>query len=101
MSTHRAVTPTREPALTIGAIAALVSPIITLLVTLGVDVPEGLETALVAVITAAGPLVAAVLIRARVTPTVDVVEQRAGGEVVAGPGHDTIAEGEVIRAVHE
>ena len=101
MNTHRKITPTSEPALTIGAIAALVGPVIALLVVLGVDVPTGLEAALVAVITAAAPIVAAILIRARVTPTQDVVERRDGGDVVAGGGHDTIVEGEKIRDVFE
>lgn len=101
MNTHRAATPTREPALTAGGIAALVSAVLALLVVLGVQLPVGFEAALLAVLAAAAPLVAAIVTRARVTPTVDVIEQRAGGDVVAGPGHDTIPEGEVIRAVHE
>lgn len=99
MNTHRGTTPAHEPAITVGAISALVSAGLALAVVLGVQLPDGLEAALIAVIAAATPIVAGIITRARVTPTVDVVERRDGGDVVAGAGHESIAEGEKIRDV--
>ena len=101
MNTHRKITPTSEPALSIGAISALISAVLALIVVLGVQLPDGFEAALIGVVAAAGPIIAAIITRARVTPTQDVVERRDGGDVVAGKGHDTIVEGEKIRAVYE
>lgn len=101
MNTHRADIPAREPAVSIGSITALVSAVLALIVVLGVTLPEGFEAALIGVITAAGPIIAGIVIRSRVTPVQDVVERRDGGRVVAGAGHDTIAEGAVIRPVHD
>ena len=99
MNTHRA--PTREPALTVGAISALVSALLALAVVLGLTLPEGFEAALLAVIAAGAPIVGAIITRARVTPIQDVVEARAGDRVVAGAGHDTIPVGADIRPVHD
>ena len=97
MSTHRAVTPTTEPALTVGAISALVSAVLALLVVLGVQLPEGFEAAVLAVLAAAVPIVSAVLIRARVTPNVSVVERVEQGTVIAGPANDLVHDGDPIR----
>lgn len=100
MNSHRAVTPAHEPAISIGSISAVISAGLALAVVLGADLPAGFEAALLALVAALGPIIAAIITRARVTPTVDVVERRDGGDVVAGKGHDTIAEGEKIRDVH-
>lgn len=100
-NTHRKTTPAREPAITVGTISALVSAVLALLVVLGLTLPDGFEAAVLAVLAAAAPIIAGVITRAKVTPTVDVVEKRDGDRVIAGPGHDTISEGETIRDVHD
>lgn len=101
MNTHRAITPATEPALTVGGITALVSAVLALLVVLGLTLPAGFEAALLAVIAAAAPIVAGIVTRAKVVPSARVVEQEDHGMVVAGKGHDTIAESSRIRAVHD
>lgn len=98
MNTHRK---TSEPAISIGSISAVISAGLALAVVLGLDLPAGFEAALLAFVAAAGPVIAAIITRARVTPNDRVVEADAGGTVVAGAGHDTIPEGEPIRAVHD
>ena len=102
-NTHRKVTPANEPVLTAGTVIALVEEVIVALTSFGVAItPEqhtaivGLVGAILAIVAAVLPLIAA---RRKVTPTADVVEQRSGGRVIAGPGHDTIAPGETIREV--
>lgn len=100
MNTHRKITPTTEPAISIGTISALVSAVLALIVVLGVQLPDGFEAALVGVIAAAGPIVGAIITRGKVTPNANVVEREQGGEVLAGAGHDTIAEGAKIRDAH-
>lgn len=100
MNTHRKITPTSEPVVSIGSISALVSAVLTLIVVLGVQLPDGFEAAVVGVIAAAGPIVAGVIARRYVTPNGRVVEREDHGVVFAGKGHDTIVEGEKIRDVH-
>ena len=100
MSTHRAVTPTREPVLTTAGVTAAAAAVVALVVAFGVDLTPAQTEAILGVVAVAAPLVV-IIARRWVTPSADVVEQRTGGEVVAGAGHDTIPEGEVIRAVHE
>jgi hypothetical protein len=58
----------------------------------------GLAGAVLAIAAAVLPLIAA---RRKVTPNSRVVEQEKDGVVIAGAGHDTIAEGETIRDVHD
>lgn len=99
MNTHRGTTPAHEPAISIGSVSAVISAGLALAVVLGLDLPAGFEAALLAFVAAAGPVIAAIITRARVTPTVDVVERRNGGDVLAGKGHESIAEGEKIRDV--
>lgn len=101
MNTHRSITPASEPALTVGGITALVSAVLALAVVLGLALPAGFEAALLAVIAAGAPIVAGIVTRAKVVPSVKVVEQEDHGMIVAGPGHDTIPEGQRIRAVHD
>ena len=57
-----------EPAITIGSIVALVAAVITLLVAFGVEVTNDQRDAILAIVSIGGPLVAAVLIRRKVTP---------------------------------
>jgi hypothetical protein len=104
-NTHRKVTPADEPVLSAGAIIALVEAIIVALTSFGVAItPEqhtaiiGLAGAVLAIAAAVLPLIAA---RRKVTPNSRVVEQEKDGVVIAGAGHDTIAEGETIRDVHD
>lgn len=100
--THRR---TPEPVLNAGLLIALLEAVIAALVAFGVSVtPDqhtaiiGLAGAVLAVISAVVPALAA---RSRVTPVSEVVERRAGGDVVAGEGHEDIPDGVKIRAVHD
>lgn len=70
MNSHRASTSplATEPAVTIGAISALVAAVLVLLVQLGVPISEDLQVAILAVIAAAAPIATGILTRARVTP---------------------------------
>lgn len=101
MNTHRATVPGREPVITVGTISALVAAILALLVAFGIDIPDDVQSGILAVIATAAPIVAGVIARRYVTPAQDVVERRDGDRVIAGAGHDTIAEGETIRDVHD
>ena len=56
----------REPVLSIGAISALVSAVLALLVVLGISLPDGFEAALLGVIAAAGPIIAGIIARRHV-----------------------------------
>lgn len=99
MNTHRATA--TEPVVTVGMVSALVAAILALLVAFGIDIPEDVQTGILGLIAVAAPIVAGVIARKYVTPNDKVVEQEDHGMIVAGKGHDTIAEGEPIRAVHD
>lgn len=100
MNTHRAITPTSEPVLTTAGITAAVAAVIALIVAFGVELSEVQTTAILGVVAVLAPLVVTIA-RRYVTPNDKVVELDDGGMVVAGKGHDTIPEGEKIRAVHD
>ena len=57
-----------EPAITIGTISAAVSAIIALLVAFGVPLTEDQQIAILGVVAALGPIVAAVITRRFVSP---------------------------------
>jgi len=57
-----------EPAVTIASIVALVGAAITLLVVFGVQVTDDQRDAVLAFVAVAGPIVAGLLIRRKVTP---------------------------------
>lgn len=59
---------TNEPAVTIGAVSALVASAIALLVAFGVDITPDQRAAILAFVAAVGPLASALLIRRKVTP---------------------------------
>lgn len=100
MNTHRATVPAREPLVSTATITAAVSAAIALLVAFGVDLTETQTTAILGVVAVLAPLVV-ILARRWVTPNDKVVELDDDGMIVAGKGHDTIPEGEKIRAVHD
>lgn len=100
MNTHRKIAPATEPVLTTAGITAAVAAVIALLVAFGVELSEVQTTAILGVVAVIAPLVV-ILARQWVTPNDKVVELDDGGMVVAGKGHDTIPEGEKIRAVHD
>ena len=60
--------PQREPAVIIGAITAAVASVLALLTAFGIDLDQGQQVAILGIIAGVGPLVAAILTRARVTP---------------------------------
>lgn len=92
-------TNTTEPAVIVGAISAVVASILVLLVAFGFDITPDQTAAILGVVAAVGPIVAALVIRRKVTPNVNVVEAvTRDGEVVAGPANE-IATGEVIRTI--
>lgn len=55
-----------EPVITIGGVSAVISAIIALVVVLGVQLPDGLEAAIIGVVAAAGPIVAGLISRRKV-----------------------------------
>ncbi len=57
---------TTEPAITIGAVTAVIGAIISLLVALGLDISNEVQNALLGLIAVGAPLVSAILTRARV-----------------------------------
>ena len=57
-----------EPAVKIGTISAAVAAVLYLLVVFGVPLTDEQQTAILAVVTVVGPLVAGVVIRRYVTP---------------------------------
>ncbi len=59
---------TTEPAVTIGTVTALVSAVLALLVTFGVDISDDQQNAILALVGVLAPIVAGVLIRRKVTP---------------------------------
>lgn len=56
----------KEPVITIGGVSAVVSAVIALIVVLGVQIPEGLEAAIIGLVAAAGPIVAGLISRSKV-----------------------------------
>ena len=78
--------PTTEPAISIGAITAAVAALIALLVAFGVDFTQSQQVAILGTIAGLGPIVAAILTRAKVTPAAQVAAVVApSGDIVAGP----------------
>lgn len=57
-----------EPAITIGSVTALVTALVGLLVAFGVPLSTEQQTAIIGLVAVAAPIVAALLIRRKVTP---------------------------------
>lgn len=57
-----------EPAVTVGTISAVVAAGIALLVAFGVPISEGQQVAILGVVAAVGPLIAAIITRRFVSP---------------------------------
>lgn len=100
MNTHRKITPASEPVLTTAGLTAAAAAVIALIVAFGVDLTATQTEAILGVVAVAAPLFV-ILARKYVTPNSRVVEHEVGGSVVAGAGHDTIPDGQPIRAVHD
>jgi purine-cytosine permease-like protein len=62
-----------EPALSVGAVAAAVGAVLTLLVAFGVDLTEAQTEAILGVVLVAGPLVLAAITRSKVYSPSSVV----------------------------
>jgi hypothetical protein len=78
-----------EPAVTIGGLTAAVAALIAVALAFGVPLTDGQQAAILGAVAVVGPLVAAFLTRARVTPAGNVVAyipKRA-----AGPGLRVLA----------
>lgn len=58
-----------EPAITIGSVTALIGAVIVLLTEFGVDLSASQQKAINAVVLIGAPIVAALLIRRKVTPS--------------------------------
>lgn len=99
MNTHRKITARTEPVLTTAGITAVVAAVIALTVAFDIELSEVQTTAILGVVGVLAPLVVTVA-RRQLFPNDKVVELDDGGMIVAGPGHDTLAEGSRIRAVH-
>lgn len=86
MARHALSTTQREPAVIAGTIVAVIAAVITLVVAFGVNLTETQTEAILGVATVVAPLLAALLIRPRVTPNGKVVETvQADGTHIAGP----------------
>lgn len=66
----------KEPAITIGTVSAAVAAIIGLAVAFGAPITEDQQIAILGVVAAVGPIVAAVLIRHVVTPVSKIDRDR-------------------------
>lgn len=77
----------REPAVTVAAITAAASAIITLLIAFGVPMSEAQSQAILGVVAVLAPIVVGLIARGMVTPaqTVVALEDRGTGRTVAGP----------------
>jgi hypothetical protein len=76
-----------EPAVTIGGLTAAAAALIAVALAFGVPLTDGQQAAILGAVAVVGPLVAAFLTRARVTPAgngVAYVPKRAALEVLAG-----------------
>lgn len=100
MARHAA--PSSEPAITTGMVTGLVAALIVALVAFGVPVTDDQREAVLALIAAGGPIVAALFIRGKVTPNAKVaaVVEPESGLFVAGPAVDGIRDGKRV-AIHE
>lgn len=74
MARHALTTPQREPAAVAGTIVAVVTAGLALVVAFGVDLDETQTEAILGVAAVVAPILAALLIRPRVTPNGKVVE---------------------------
>lgn len=91
----RHVAPNTEPAITTGMVTALVAAVIGALVAFGVPVTDDQREALLVLVVAGGPIVAALFIRGKVTPNAKVaaVVEPESGLFVAGPAVEDIKDG--------
>lgn len=104
MSKYRAEGPARintEPAVITGFITAVVAAAVVLATSFGLDLTDGQQDAINGFVVVLAPAIAALVIRGQVTPNVKVLEALGQGGVVAGAGHDLIAEGERVRNIRD
>ena len=98
MNTHRKNTlAQREPIVTVASVTAAASAIIAAIVAFGVDLSEEQTAAVMGLVAVAAPLLVTIS-RKYVTPNTYVIERDAGGEIVAGQGHEVLDDGETVRA---
>lgn len=97
----RHASPDTEPAISIGAIIALVAAVLAAAVAFGVPITSDQRETILAVIATAGPIVAALFIRGRVTPNDNVAARvdRPSGQLVAGPAVEDINDGARVDVV--
>lgn len=84
--------PTREPLLTNGSIIALVTALLALFVSFGVDLDESKQTAILGVTAAVVPLILAAVTRGQVTP-VAAPRSNTGRRLIPVPSEQTVEPG--------
>lgn len=93
----------REPAAIVGAITGLAAAVVALVVAFQPDLltPEQ-QSAILGVVAVVAPIIAALVIRSKVTPDTAVVERLEGNDaVVAGPANDLAHEGDLVRRLSD
>jgi hypothetical protein len=63
--------PSREPAVVIGTVTSVVTAVLALVVAFGLELTDDQRNAILGVVGAAAPIVAALLVRPKVTPVAD------------------------------
>lgn len=93
MAKHAA--PSTEPAITTAGVVALVAAVLAAAVAFGAPITDDQREAILTVIATAGPIVAGVIIRGKVTPNAKVaaVVELESGLFVAGPAVEGIRDG--------
>jgi hypothetical protein len=66
-----------EPVLSVGTVTAVVAAALGLLVALGLDISDDVQTQLLGLIAVAAPVVAAFVARRKVKPVADIVRESA------------------------
>lgn len=96
MAKHAAVTDS-EPAVVVGLITAVVTAVVAVLVAFGVDLTTEQQVAILGLVAAVAPIVAAILTRGRVTPAAAVAARvdPDSGYTVAGPAA-RVADGQPV-----
>lgn len=85
------ITPKPEPAVKTGTAVAALGALLTLLITLGLNISAEIVAAILGFATVAGPLVAGVLIRGKVRPVETSVDLPTTGNTNPAAGYTTFS----------
>lgn len=95
--------PRTEPLLTVGGVTAAATAVIGLVVAFWPGLlSDTQQTAILALVAVAAPLIVGIVARKHVTPNAAVAERvNEHGTVIAGAANDLVAEGQPVRALGE